>query len=153
MMVAALCFLQRKFNLWRPLTETLSSDQPSQHQLDIVGLSPSKFDGSEQKTLQHREHIKTSTLQGTNSPLNSLENCIEQAAKQAQQQVHFHIAEAIVTCSSRVGYYSLLFLDCGNQNHSAVLQSFNGTNLQLSQNDSGRDAPIRVAQCAEPLRT
>ena len=40
--------------------------------------------------------------------------------------------------------YSSLFLDWGNQEISAVLQSFNGTNLQLWQNDGGRNAPGRV---------
>ena len=55
MMVTMLWFLQDRKNIicgaepsaLRPWT----SIQPSQHQLDIVGSSPSKFDGSEHKVL------------------------------------------------------------------------------------------------------
>ena len=47
-------------------------------------------------------------------------------------------------------YYTGSFpiLECGHQRNPSVLQRFNGTNLQLWQNDRGRNAPVRVQQAS-----
>ena len=61
------------------------------------------------------------------------------------KKLHFRNRQKFCTSGfCRYTYYSSLFLDWSNQEKSAVLQSFNGTNLQLWQNDCGRNAPGRV---------
>ena len=161
MMVTMLWFLQDRKNIicgaepsaLRPWT----SIQPSQHQLDIVGSSPSKFDGSEHKVghcietsnlvmgidiaIVSKHWIRTSSFLEFRRANRFTETALKlhwMGPKTGPATKSISRLQRLIACYIHTiiyytlyTYYASLFLDWGNQEKSAVLQSFNGTNLQL----------------------